>query len=391
MLAPFQTQVPVTAGLMPLGGERWHGGTGAQGGVPPLTPGTTHNLSQVLQESFRSFDREQQRLAIPKDPALWNSLHVQQWLSWATGELSLHGLEGSHWAIKGTQLCKLEREEFLQRCPPFVGDILWEHLDILKREAALSQSLLCYSEAVYVSDLGDYQHHYPPSTPLPHHHTPHPQSHHPYLDGGQSGDLLSLPLGAGKYPKPHPHAAQMMTLGTYPTESVCSYPAESSTPGYHTVPSIKAELPWTSHDYSEVGGAGRGGLLLAPWGGTPLLLLLLLPCSGPIQLWQFLLEQLMDSSCQQFITWTGDGWEFKLSDPDEVARRWGVRKNKPKMNYEKLSRGLRYYYDKRIIQKTAGKRYVYRFILDVENILGRTPEQLFEACDITPLEDKDEG
>lgn len=66
------------------------------------------------------------------------------------------------------------------------------------------------------------------------------------------------------------------------------------------------------------------------------------PCftgSGPIQLWQFLLELLTDKTCQAFISWTGDGWEFKLTDPDEVARRWGIRKNKPKMNYEKLSRG----------------------------------------------------
>lgn len=45
------------------------------------------------------------------------------------------------------------------------------------------------------------------------------------------------------------------------------------------------------------------------------------PCftgSGPIQLWQFLLELLMDKTCQQYISWTGDGWEFKLTDPDEV-------------------------------------------------------------------------
>ena len=44
------------------------------------------------------------------------------------------------------------------------------------------------------------------------------------------------------------------------------------------------------------------------------------PCftgSGPIQLWQFLLELLTDKSCQSFISWTGDGWEFKLTDPDE--------------------------------------------------------------------------
>ena len=40
--------------------------------------------------------------------------------------------------------------------------------------------------------------------------------------------------------------------------------------------------------------------------------------SGPIQLWQFLLEMLTDRTCQHIITWTGDGWEFKLTDPDEV-------------------------------------------------------------------------
>ena len=86
-----------------------------------------------------------------------------------------------------------------------------------------------------------------------------------------------------------------------------------------------------------------------------------------------MLELLTDKSCQSFISWTGDGWEFKLSDPDEVARRWGIRKNKPKMNYEKLSRGLRYYYDKNIIHKTAGKRYVYRFVCDLQNLLGYVP------------------
>ena len=39
---------------------------------------------------------------------------------------------------------------------------------------------------------------------------------------------------------------------------------------------------------------------------------------GPIQLWQFLLELLTDKECQHCIAWTGDGWEFKMADPDEV-------------------------------------------------------------------------
>ena len=98
--------------------------------------------------------------------------------------------------------------------------------------------------------------------------------------------------------------------------------------------------------------------------------------SGPIQLWQFLLELLTDRDCQNCIAWTGREWEFKLIDPEEVARRWGARKNKPKMNYEKLSRGLRYYYDKNIIHKVPGKRYVYRFVCDLESMLGMSFSEL---------------
>lgn len=52
--------------------------------------------------------------------------------------------------------------------------------------------------------------------------------------------------------------------------------------------------------------------------GRSVTCLSLSPGSGPIQLWQFLLELLSDKSCQSFISWTGDGWEFKLADPDEV-------------------------------------------------------------------------
>ena len=39
-----------------------------------------------------------------------------------------------------------------------------------------------------------------------------------------------------------------------------------------------------------------------------------------------------------------------------MARRWGVQKNRPAMNYDKLSRSLRYYYEKGIMQKVAGMK-----------------------------------
>ncbi|KAL4666717.1 hypothetical protein H8959_005406 [Pygathrix nigripes] len=82
---------------------------------------------------------------------------------------------------------------------------------------------------------------------------------------------------------------------------------------------------------------------------------------GPIQLWQFLLELLHDGARSSCIRWTGNSREFQLCDPKEVARLWGERKKKPGMNYEKLSRGLRYYYRRDIVRKSGGRKYTYRF------------------------------
>lgn len=82
------------------------------------------------------------------------------------------------------------------------------------------------------------------------------------------------------------------------------------------------------------------------------------PGTGQIQLWQFLLELLSDATNSAIIGWEGTNGEFKLIDPDEVARKWGERKSKPNMNYDKLSRALRYYYDKNIMTKVHGKRYL---------------------------------
>ena len=63
--------------------------------------------------------------------------------------------------------------------------------------------------------------------------------------------------------------------------------------------------------------------------------------NGQIQLWQFLLELLTDPRMQDCISWVGVNGEFKLLEPELVAQKWGERKNKPSMNYEKLSRALR--------------------------------------------------
>jgi hypothetical protein len=91
------------------------------------------------------------------------------------------------------------------------------------------------------------------------------------------------------------------------------------------------------------------------------------PMDANITLWQFLLELLLSGEHQHLIQWTNSEGEFKLLDAEAVARLWGARKNKPHMNYDKLSRALRYYYDKNIIKKVIGQKFVYRFVSFPEN------------------------
>ncbi|XP_047542481.1 DNA-binding protein Ets97D isoform X1 [Vanessa atalanta] len=100
--------------------------------------------------------------------------------------------------------------------------------------------------------------------------------------------------------------------------------------------------------------------------------------NGQIQLWQFLLELLTSAEYFDVIRWHGTEGEFKLLEPERVARLWGKRKHKPAMNYEKLSRALRYYYDGDMIAKVAGKRFVYKFVCDLRQLLGYGAGELAE-------------
>lgn len=75
-----------------------------------------------------------------------------------------------------------------------------------------------------------------------------------------------------------------------------------------------------------------------------------------ITLWQFLLQLLLDQKHEHLICWTSNDGEFKLLKAEEVAKLWGLRKNKTNMNYDKLSRALRYYYDKVSARPGGGER-----------------------------------
>ncbi|CAH2091660.1 unnamed protein product [Euphydryas editha] len=86
--------------------------------------------------------------------------------------------------------------------------------------------------------------------------------------------------------------------------------------------------------------------------------------STHIHLWQFLKELLASPHIHgSAIRWLDrSNGVFKIEDSVRVARLWGKRKNRPAMNYDKLSRSIRQYYKKGIMKKTErSQRLVYQF------------------------------
>ncbi|XP_072514328.1 transcriptional regulator ERG isoform X1 [Salminus brasiliensis] len=267
----------------------------------------------------------ERRVIVPADPMLWSADHVRQWLEWAVREYGLLEVDVSLFHnIDGKELCKMTKEDFQRLTPSYNADILLSHL------------------------------HYLRETPLPHLTSDDvdkalqnsPRLMHARNTGGASFIFPNNPV----YPPDTPRAPARPDLAyeaarrsAWPPQSASVNKVSQSSPAIVT----KTEEQRPQLDPYQVLGPTSSRLAN--------------PGSGQIQLWQFLLELLSDSTNSSCITWEGTNGEFKMTDPDEVARRWGERKSKPNMNYDKLSRALRYYYDKNIMTKVHGKRYAYKF------------------------------
>lgn len=69
------------------------------------------------------------------DPRQWTENHVAHWLQWAAKEFSLECIPLHQFRMKGKDMCAMGKDAFSARAPAFVGDILWEHLELLQKGA----------------------------------------------------------------------------------------------------------------------------------------------------------------------------------------------------------------------------------------------------------------
>ncbi|XP_049902971.1 fli-1 proto-oncogene, ETS transcription factor-related sequence isoform X3 [Epinephelus moara] len=247
---------------------------------------------------------EEKRVIVPADPEVWSQDHVRQWLDWAIKEYVLEEVDVILFqALDGKALCKMTKDDMMRLTSAYNADILLSHLNYLRQ----SSPTFSYS-----------------TTPT---NTTPPQQPRLQVKAESGFDEISC-------------------RNSWPTNTMSTVPKGPSMEHQHSSRVTEPAPRIVQDPYQTLG---------------PISSRLANPGSGQIQLWQFLLELLSDSNNAGIITWEGTNGEFKMTDPDEVAKRWGERKSKPNMNYDKLSRALRYYYDKNIMTKVHGKRYAYKF------------------------------
>lgn len=310
-----------------------------QGTTPVLTPRSVMKFNTSVTHLFSKFTP-------PRPVAHWDHSDVVNWAKWISAEFGIAWWNMDN--MNGARLVTLTCDEFLAMWPQLVGEVPWEHLVHLKQQG-ITMGAEIKSEPDDVFDMA----HKPKPLPGRERANSEPQfepasRHQPIKKERNISTAESSSANV-----------RSQSVGAIPSSSIKSGSGSSSSVNDVVVAQKSSDAPKLESIRAKLSAAA----------------------SGPTQLWLFLLELLLLEPEQKCIKWTGRGWEFLMVDPDEVARRWGSRKNRPAMSYDKLSRGLRYYYDKGILEKVAGRRFVYQFTADLESQLGLTPDQIHKSID----------
>ncbi|RUS77936.1 hypothetical protein EGW08_014310 [Elysia chlorotica] len=259
---------------------------------------------QMIQETLQ---RDCEELNIPYDPMMWTAGHVQRWVSALCLKKNVPDVSAQMYPLDGPTLYSMTDSAFQQ----FGESGSHISLEIACCKAARS---VMQQETLPLTDMAAYN-----GTGNMH-------------QSGQAQRMTSSPCVS-------------------PAPSTCSNSQASSTgfstPSDHSedeayFSSVSCKSIEKRKANTKSGGGGRS-----------------------IYLWQFLVELLLsgDPAHADCIRWIDEHKGiFKIEDSKKVAFLWGKRKNRPMMNYDKLSRSVRQYYKKGIIKKTEqSRRLVYQF------------------------------
>lgn len=341
--------------------------------------------------------------ALATDPRIWSREDVSTFLRWCEREFDLPNFDMDMFQMNGKALCLLTKTDLGERCPG-AGDVLHNVLQMLARDAQFLTRCLPSSPVTPTSR------HFPP----PHaahgvqhgvqHHGQHPLSpahtHPPPTPNwsllvrqgagfcGSNGSSGSTQSQSDSEEDSYPDGANGANVqngngSTGSTGSTGSGSSPPSTPSY-LVTSAPSHTPHTPHTPASprspavkepatpTSQSTSGSTPGTPQQGFR-------PSSGAREffpdtpepntngrlLWDFLQQLLNDASQRytSYIAWKNrETGVFKIVDPAGLAKLWGIQKNHLSMNYDKMSRALRYYYRVNILRKVQGERHCYQFL-----------------------------
>lgn len=306
--------------------------------------------------------------SLTSDPRLWSREDVAGFLRWAEREFDLPQFDMDMFQMNGKALCLLTKADLGERCPG-AGDVLHNVLTMLSRDFGQLQRCLPSSPITPTR---------PSAYPLsPHSHPPTPT----WTENPYAANLVSL------------MSANSVTLSPAP-----SIDSQAGSPG-HTegiqTQVYKSDSDEDNHQNSNSPPATPTALAAQrlsevcvkdqPSPTLPPQMMPLTPgafrpanmareffpndahepnTNGRL-LWDFLQQLLNDPSQRytHYIAWKSrETGVFKIVDPAGLARLWGIQKNHLSMNYDKMSRALRYYYRVNILRKVQGERHCYQFL-----------------------------
>lgn len=298
--------------------------------------------------------------SIPTDPRLWSRQNVFAWLEWCIDNFSLPPLEADKFFMNGRGLCLLKKSDFCDRAPR-CGDVLYNALQILLRRdkqqsgngscnggsphSGISASLLQHAAQEKGSFIPPSRFGWPRSISSDFHSMGHVIHEGEANSDADSTTASSPPLLNSEDPN-------IEDPVTFNSSQSLTTPHARQLPHYN--------------DAVVENSAEKINVRL---------------------LWDFL-QQLLNDSQQRYhgcIVWKDKGRGiFKITDPHRLAALWGKQKNHLNMNFDKMSRALRYYYRVRILQKEPGERHCYRFLRHPSELrhckqralLSRDPENI---------------
>lgn len=325
--------------------------------------------------------------SLASDPRVWSRDDVVSFLRWCEREFDLPPFDMEMFQMNGKAICLLTKGDLAERSPG-AGDVLHNVLQLLVRDAQTLQRCLPSSPVTPTS-----RHHYPLS---PHHMTnSHVSTTNWHLFSASGADFQTPSLAHLVHqgnsvtlsPAPSvdsqsgsPQHADHNAASSYHSGSNGSNQSDtdedsyqengntglqnnSSPPSTPGINAVVASLPQSQSPNKDTHNSITNGFRPVPRE--------FFPSEAPEPntngrlLWDFL-QQLLNDPTQRYtnyIAWKNrDTGVFKIVDPAGLAKLWGIQKNHLSMNYDKMSRALRYYYRVNILRKVQGERHCYQFL-----------------------------